>query len=472
MRTKLGVMTALLALGAASGVAGLGGVAGCSSRGGDDAETAPQSVTETRDATIHSLVALEGGCTAIKVGPKHLLTAARCVTNKAAYAVGKKVRFISRPVTLDGVTTAADGGAASDAMSDAMNDASAADAAASVSDAGAAGDASADARSDAMTTSTDAGADDAGAGALVDAGPPAVAGLHEETIARVEIHPSYLAKCGGVACQIGKTGGGDVADVAVIIMGREVADIPTAPIDLDAVAVGDALLVVAYGCEAAATSTVLHGREAKAASAKSVIFTGSPYEAAPEQVAALASSYVVTLGPGATPGAMGLCADRDFGAPLLRGNGSAVVGVASNVTFAGAPRNNPTTNAHARVDATSRYTVGAWLGQLGVATTRSCSTTPAGCPKTPDAGGPTFDAGGDADEPPIQPTEPDMQYPEEPSTGGSQETTPLPSEKDPTTKKRGSNDGCSATPSSPVPSTAAPLLALAALAFLTRRRRP
>src|SRR6478752_6811168 len=55
-------------------------------------ESAPHA-TAALPSVLGAVVALEGGCTATKVGPKHLLVAARCVTNKPTFAIGKAVRF-------------------------------------------------------------------------------------------------------------------------------------------------------------------------------------------------------------------------------------------------------------------------------------------------------------------------------------------------------------------------------------------
>jgi MYXO-CTERM domain-containing protein len=450
MRTSLGWLTAFLAASAATAT-------GCFLGASDDAQTSPSSVIEAKESGLRALVALEGGCTAVKVGPKHLLLAARCVTNKSAYAVGKTLRFRAISATLD--ARAEDAGA-EDAQTDASPTKTPTP---KLTDAGT----DASAASDASDASDDAAAAADASGDAGDAGSDARNGLEEEVIAQVQIHPSYLAKCGTGACELGRIGGGDVADVALIILARELTEIPSAAIDLDPVTAGDPVLVLGYGCEAARTPSKLHARETTAASAQSVIHAGSPYKD-PELAATLATSYVATLGPASKATELGLCGDADFGAPLLRAKGTAVIGVNSNITFAVDTRSTPTTNSHARVDLGSRFDIGSWLGKLGAETTRTCSTTTEGCPKQPDAGSPAPDAeAGSTEPPPVIEPAPENESP--PPTTGPRRTAPTVGPDDESPKS--DSGGCSASPSAPLPSGLGIIAVAVAAAFVARRRR-
>src|SRR5687767_5013847 len=197
--------------------AGAALVVACSDRGSDGSEAAPQEVNE-RVVTLGAVVTLEGGCTAVKIGPKQLLVAARCVANRPQYAIGKPLRFRKGNVTIelerDPQVQATDA---------ATQDANANDAEVVVADAGAS-DAAVDAAiaADAAPAEAGANANDAG----LDAGAQAPNGeVYEETIAKVEIHPSFLQKCGTGACALGKAGAAEVADVAVLVTSREIVDL-------------------------------------------------------------------------------------------------------------------------------------------------------------------------------------------------------------------------------------------------------
>ena len=423
----------------------------CFVRESDDAETAPQQVTEGRESLVRAVVALEGGCTAVAVGPKQLLVAARCVTNKPAYSIGKPLRFrAANPLV---PTTATPDAGVNDAADDA-NDAARVDASAE-------------------------GGSDAGAVATSDAGADGgAAGAYEMTIARVEIHPSFLAKCGTGACAAGKTGGNEVADIAVIVLNREIADLTIAPIDLDPTSIGDKLLALGYGCDATADdSDRISGKATSAVTPDQVNHAGSPYDARPDLARELAKSYVVTRGPGsaASAGAPGICSERDLGAPLFRSDGSAIVGVSSGTTLA--LNALPMTNEYARVDGLSRHNVGAWLAKLGVKTTRTCSAPgAAGCPKQPET--PADDAG---DASAATPPADDGLLPGSgegaPTEEGASTNGRSPSgedEGDAPKKKSSDNAGCSAAPIAPSSTSlglAGYAAAAVALTMRARRRR-
>lgn len=443
----------------------------CGAAGSDDAGGAADEVVGARPSALGAVVSLENGCSAVKVGPKQLLIAARCVTNRPAYAIGKTIRF--RAVNVEVETTTSAGAGAGDAAADAH------EAAAPSPPAGDAGDAGAPA-----PTATDAGSADAAAsdaGASSDAGDASAPGAFEATIAQVSIHSSFLSKCGTGACLPGKPGIAEVADVAVIVTSREIENLAIAPIDLDPVVPGDKVLVSSYGCDAtAATAKNLRARATSAVGSEALIHPGSPFETAVDQARILPTSYTVTRGPGSSAAgeaALGICSDRDIGAPMFRADGTALVGVGSAVTIATGAR-LPTTNQHARLDAKSKNAVGGWLSQLGVKTTKSCSLNDAApCPKEPEA--PPIveaEAGSDAEAPtqPSTTTEPG-ETGETPPTGSSRASSGSEGESEtPVTskKKKAADSGCSAAPGSTSSGTAGALgLVLAAALVLRARRR-
>src|SRR5690242_13146674 len=62
---------------------------------GDDGDASNDAVSEGDDLSgvLKSTLQITGGCSAVKVGPKHLLLAARCVSGKDAFAAGKTISF-------------------------------------------------------------------------------------------------------------------------------------------------------------------------------------------------------------------------------------------------------------------------------------------------------------------------------------------------------------------------------------------
>ena len=406
---------------------------------------------QTADVLKSTLI-LDTGCTAAKVGPRQLLLAARCVVGKAELAPGKKFTFktaseirTAAAVDDDGVLAAADAGA-----DDAVDEADEADP-----------------------------GDDAGAAA--DAGAPKKTntGNRAATIAEIEVHPSYTAKCQGELCAFGAIEASDAKDIAVIILEADLVTVPTIPVDLDAVGQSDTLLAVGSGCtKFDATPAEVKTFKTLAVPAKAVNHVGSPYIEDPALVTRLGAGYVVTPGTGWRSGEPRVCA-TDIGAPLFRAGQAAVAGVTSNfTTFGKADHLVPVTLHHTRVDKASK--VGNWLATLGVETTHSCSEITGGCAKKEyDGGLPSTQAapgtddgteGGDAGA--VIPPETDGGEAEEGDAGpGSTdlpeqgEEAPLPestedeyypsgsSEYDdydagPRKKKKKKASGCSATPGS------------------------
>jgi len=476
----------------AAGLLAAVGAAGCKLSADEDTGSSPDEVVAAGDvsALLKSTLILEGGCTAAKVGPKHLLVSARCVTNNPAFAVGKVIVFASaaNPTAAKGIVAANEANAANDGGE------------AEPEDDGEEPEAS------------DAGAAPSDAGTTGDAGKKTGA-ARDLTIAEVKIHPSYVAKCKDDLCGFNKLESSDSPDIAVIILEKDLATVPSIPIDLDPVGQADTLLVVNSACASIDAKATVAPKASKtiAVPAKSVNHIGSAYEKSPALVTRLASSYVVTAGAGWRSSEPRLC-KSDLSAPLFRGGSAAVAGVTANyTTYADAKL--PVTTHHTRVDAMSRFKIGDWLADLGVETIHSCSETAGGCAKKNydggapmgpategegttepgDGGGTTLDDGGvvvisdagksdaakkDEDpttEPPEAPSGPhgDQLPSEDPSgeyTGEGDED--YSDAAAPKKKKKKEEGGCSAAPGGPAP-TGEMFLAFGLVlgAAVIRRRR-
>jgi hypothetical protein len=434
---------------AASLIAGAGAF-GCAVAQDEESAGAADQVVAAGDvsALLKSTLILDGGCTAAKVGPKHLLVSARCVTGNTAFASGKVLKLTSAAT---GTALAAEP-LATAAPADAG-------AGASKNDAG-----------------KDSGAKDAGRTSSTS---------RDTTIAEIKIHPSYAAKCKDAVCGFNTLESGDAPDVAIILLENELATVPSIPVDLDPVGVADSLLVVASGCKTLDAKAAAAPRTIKtlAVPAKTVSHAGSAYEKSPQLVSRLDSSYVVTAGVGWRSTDTQLC-KADLGAPLFRGGSASVAGIVANYTTYAAG-NQPVTIHHTRVDGTSRFKIGAWLEGLGVETMHSCSETAGGCVKrTYDGGapmGPTGDTAGDGTTAPGDGGKGDAIAPDASASddGGESTTTPaapsgphsdqLPTEDPsatggdlgasedyadaaaPRKKKKAAASGCSAAPGTGAP---------------------
>ncbi len=358
--------------------------AGCFVAGEEESDGSRGRVTGVADVLKSTLV-LDAGCIATKVGPRHLLTAARCVAGKPEIAAGQKITFKqAHLVTGDRPTSDED-------------------------DAGAAPESEDDAGADEPTEEPTEDAGDAGtraeprprtrgdAGTRTDAGAPRATNrsTREATIEKVEINASYSAKCSEEgSCAFGEIDASDAKDVAVIVLDAELQAIPTIPIDLDAVGQSDRVLVVGSGCDTfdEVASEGVKTFKTIAVPPRVVNHAGSPYKDQPQLVTRLGGAYVVTPGIGWRDGEPRICS-TDIGAPLFRADQAAVTGVTSNFTTF-ADDGALVTIHHTRVDSTSR--VGTWLKSLGVQTTRSCSTTEDGCAQLGyDGGVPTASSAAD-----------------------------------------------------------------------------
>lgn len=452
---------------AAALIAGVGAF-GCSAAEEDDAGTSPdQVVSGGAGAVLKSTLFLKAGCTAAKVGPKHILVAARCVQGNAAIAPGKVLEFTSAAAGANTIAApaATDAGAPSDAG---RTD--------SGSDAG---------RTDAGRTDAGASNDDTNASARV------------AKIAEVLIHPSFAAKCAADACGFNKLEASDAPDIAVITLEEELTTVPTIPVDLDAVGQADPVLVVNSGCANIDSKITAAPTAAKTIAVPSKVANhdGSPYKASPQLTTRLASSYVVTPAVGWKASEPKLC-KSDIGAPLFRANANAVAGITSNfTTYTTSGKLVPVTTHHTRLDSASRFKIGAWLTEMGVETIHSCSETAGGCVKrsydggVPGTGatepGETDGGEGDAIAPdaasdedggavtePEEPTGPrGEQLPEEEPDYASEEEADFGDAAVAKKKKKAAEGGCSAAPGQSSPAGSLAIGFGLVLAGIVARRR-
>lgn len=296
------------------------------------------------DVVLKSTLFLDGGCVATKVGPRHLLVAARCVAGKPAFAANKKITFVAAATGDNKMLAAADAG-------------------------------------------------DAG-----DAGKPE--GGSELVVASIEVPSSFAAKCKEDLCDFEMLEASDAPDIAVVVVKADIANVPSLPVDLDTVSPGDPLLVVGTGCERfdERGATRADVTRSLATPASVVNHVGSAYKTSPQLVTRLGGSYVVSPGVGWKTDAPRVCS-TDVGAPIVRGNVAAVAGITSNFTTFQRTRRVPVTLHHTRVDAASRFKIGDWLKNLGVETVRSCSEAAGGCKtRSYDGGAPSPGTGAGEEE--------------------------------------------------------------------------
>ncbi|MBS2018014.1 MAG: hypothetical protein JST00_34380 [Deltaproteobacteria bacterium] len=458
----------LITISLLAAVAAGAGAFGCSATEEEEAGgTNDQVVAGSAGAVLKSTLFLESGCTAVKVGPKHILVAARCVQGNAAIAPGKILGFTSAAAGMNTIaapttTTAADGGASDAGRADSGREAGA---------------------------PADAGRADSG-------GSDSNASARGAKIAEVIVHPSFAAKCKDDTCGFNKLDASDAPDIAVITLEEELTSVPTVPVDLDAVGQSDPVLVVNSGCtdlEAKITTAAVASKTI-AVPARAVNHEGSPYRASPQLSTRLASSYVVTPGAGWKSGEPRLC-KSDIGAPLFRANAHAVAGITSNfTTYTASGKVQPVTMHHTRVDTASRFKIGSWLSDMGVETVHSCSETAGGCVKRnydggvpgetttgttePGDGGTVIDPdGGDTDGGATTPAEEEPtgprneQLPEEEPEYASEEEADFGDAAVTKKKKKPAEGGCSAAPGQPAPTGGLAIGMMLALGAIVARRR-
>lgn len=361
------------------------GVTGCFLNEKEEVAGTQDEVNSGAEASLllKSTLVLEAGCVATKIGPRHLLLSARCVTeHKEAFAKGKTLAFKTANNAKEGTGTNAvleesGGSGRRDSGSSSPS-----------SDAGAPSDAGTSTSTDGGTAKTDAGTrTDAGSGTTTG---PKEGSSRTATVYETTIHPSYEAKCTGAdePCGFGKIAAGDAADVALVILDLDLEGVESVPVDLDAVGQADSVLVIGSGCDivGAEKGTGIFTKKTGAVPAKMVNHAGSPYKAEPQKASSLGQSYVVTAGPAWKKNEAKVCTS-DFGAPMFRAGVAAVAGVTSNFTTFGPDTFAPVTVHHTRVDEGGRFKIGNWLESQGAETIHSCSEMAGGCVKREYEGG-------------------------------------------------------------------------------------
>ena len=300
----------LLLAGLAVAMLGSAACAAPADADGDDAEAA-----ESNDALIGGRAAtagqfpatvyLKGECTATKVAPRRLLTAAHCVLDPATvsirYPAGSRLSVAHDPAK----------------------------------------------------------------------------GYADVEVAAVHVHPAWMKACEDAYCAASSvTARLDAPDVAVIDLATDLADVPAASIDSTALASGDRVTLIGFGCTAgvlvpdARESATLKYADTRLVPADRAVHDGSPVLAA--DVPQVAGIYSLTSGPGAAKARAGLCPGDSGGALYKKRDGRlVVVGVSSNYTLGPEAKDKvglPITNWHTRLDAASKHGVGGWLKSIGVPT--------------------------------------------------------------------------------------------------------
>jgi len=292
-------------------------VAGCAGESGGAAQEQDLIGGEEADpGDLPSVVYLPSGCTAAAVGPRHLLTAAHCVLSTSS-----SLRDAYQPERVI---------------------------------------------------------------ALSRGGEP----IAEVVVELTHVSPSWQAACELAYCAISSVAGEqDAADVALIVV-RDDLPIPVTPVDLRPVQPGEPVFIAGYGCEEGVQISdpglepTLHFADTEVLHAEDALHAGS-FMSEPK-LDAMDTNYLLTPGPGAAVlagdadaenFAAGLC-PGDSGGPIFRREGDElhVVGVNANYTLlpeASDPWGLPVTNWHTRIGDSSKHGIGGWLGELGVATTRS-----------------------------------------------------------------------------------------------------
>jgi hypothetical protein len=386
MRTRIfstlrGSAWALSIVGAVGAAAG---VTGCFLNEKEEIAGTADEVNSGAEVSLllKSTLVLEAGCVATKIGPRHLLLSARCVTeHREAFAKGKTLPFKTANNAKDGTGTNA---VLEESGSGRRDSGSSTDSGSSSSDAGA----PADGGSSDAGTRTDSGTADAGSGGTTT--QPKDGSSRTATVFETILHPSYEAKCTGAEdpCGFGKLAAGDAADVALVVLELDLEGVEAVPVDLDSVGQADPVLVIGSGCEivGAEQGTAIFTKKTGAVPSKMVNHAGSPYKEEPQKASSLGQSYVVTAGPAWKKNEAKVCTS-DFGAPVFRAGVAAVAGVTSNFTTFCPDTFSPVTVHHTRLDEGGRFKIGNWLESQGAETIHSCSEMSGGCVKREYEGG-------------------------------------------------------------------------------------
>lgn len=188
-------------------------------------------------------------------------------------------------------------------------------------------------------------------------------------IVQTYVPQSWFDTC-TVPCGVNVLNPSHPPDLAVVVVGVDTPDIAQADVDLTPVLPGDPLVIMGYGCELGVGQPFgsdyarLKLEEVTAQPASALLHPGT-YVASGDE-GNVAASYVITPGARNESSAASLC-PGDSGGPLYRNDAGqkTLVGVNAYYTFQDSDGVS-VTNWHTRLDAASRYGIGAWLENLGV----------------------------------------------------------------------------------------------------------
>lgn len=319
---------AAFAAAAAFWVSGLPGCAAESSSSESGAEAlvggAPAAATE-----FLSTLALKGGCTAAKVGPHHILTAAHCVHDKSTntlrsgYRAGATV-YVTNRKTVSKL------------------------------------------------------------GLIV--WPTSLEDFRGVEVRETLLPEPWTADWPSAVEKVNVLGADAPPDVALIVATAAadalLADIPTATVDTGQVLEGDRVTVMGYGCEGGVYGASpwpdffrvqLRYQDTHAIGLGKLVHPGSYVDAIDSPYAQnLGRSYLFTPGKNLDPAEASIC-PGDSGAPIYRADRArnTIVGVNAYYSFLPKetdPKGISVTNWHTRLDAASRWDIGGWLARNGAQT--------------------------------------------------------------------------------------------------------
>ncbi|MCA9613077.1 MAG: S1 family peptidase [Myxococcales bacterium] len=208
-----------------------------------------------------------------------------------------------------------------------------------------------------------------------------IEGLRPFVVEETHVFPGYLEACAAApeSCGYITSLVEREPDVALIVAQEDIEGIPSARVDLRPVLVGEPLAIQGYGCRDSVntpetrTTVELHTAPTLAIPSDSGAFRDVTRGYRPSDYREhVGPSYVVTPGPQVDFEQGGLC-PGDSGGPLYRrqGRNDLVVGVNANYEFVLDPQDPtqldgiPLTNWHTRLDAFSKENIGRWLAERG-----------------------------------------------------------------------------------------------------------